>query len=478
MAGDSTFVDLRRLAAWFEASAGRPSWHVERLVQRIGAACVPLLGRELVAVDPRRREAARALLAALADAEARGRVIDELRRIAASDALDDAKVAALGLLAELGERGAARFADPLAIQKRSALALAAQLETASDIAEAADMMSRQLGDAEMVQLLEVMGAAAPAAARALGGELCVRLDVAIELRERIADLIAQLPVMQAPASATGPAPARRPPRPSHARVLVDAAARLVVVTWRKLSGERRWRRWAVLIDVAGRIEDCLHELCEEDAATLIDRLVADGYRLASEDVDRARTLVAAAARHSAGAHDAHERLGSAYYLGRDLLDLGDAHLGPAAHPASTALGRAVDLIAAKQPARAQTLLARCDPASPDVAAAQAACLLARGEPGEAIGHLVRAIEAEPEFPLHHWNLAAAARAIGDRATAHQALRRFVATSARPSGLYGDPDQPARVVQAERMIAELERTARLAGTPLARPRRKRRAAKRL
>src|SRR5690242_17614879 len=126
MAGESTFVDLRRLAAWFEASAlrapaerstrprdgsalpARPSWHLERLVQRLGAACVPLLGRELVASEPRRREAARALFAALAEGDARVRVIDELHRIAASDALDDAKVAALGLLAELGERGAAR----------------------------------------------------------------------------------------------------------------------------------------------------------------------------------------------------------------------------------------------------------------------------------------------------------------------------------------------------------------------------------
>ena len=459
MAGESTFVDLRRLAAWFGAPPARPSWHLERLVQRLGAACVPLLGRELVARDPRRREAARALFAALADGDARARVIDELRRIAASDAVDDAKVAALGLLAELGERGAARFADPLAIQQRSALALAAQLESAADIAEAADMMSRQLAETEMVQLLEVMAGAAPAAARALGGELCVRLDLAIELRERIADLVAQIP--------GAAAPPRRAPRPTHVRVLVDAAARLVVVAWRKLSGERRWRRWAVLIDIAGRIEDCLHELRDEDAAPLIERLVADGYRLASSDVERARTLVAAAARHSTSAHDADERLTSAYYVGRDLLDVGDAHLGPAAHPASTALGRAVELIAAKEPIRAQALLAHGDPASPDVAAALAACLLARGQPGEAIPHLARAIEAEPAFPMHHWNLAAAAHAAGDHATAHEALRRFVATSAQPSGLYADPDQPARVVQAERMIAELERTARLAGTPLRR-----------
>src|SRR5439155_26291769 len=115
MGAETAFVDLRRLADWFAALASRshaaPALQVERIVVRLGVTCVPLLGRELCARQTSRREAARVALAHLASREPeRARVIDELRRIAASAASDDGKVCALGLLAELGERGAASFA--------------------------------------------------------------------------------------------------------------------------------------------------------------------------------------------------------------------------------------------------------------------------------------------------------------------------------------------------------------------------------
>jgi hypothetical protein len=92
----------------------------------------------------------------------------------------------------------------------------------------------------------------------------------------------------------------------------------------------------------------------------------------------------------------------------------------------------------------------------------AACLLGQARADEAVPHLLRACELEPSWPLHQWNLAAAYHAIADAALCHQALRRFVATSATPSALAGDPDQPARLASANRMIAELERVAKLAG----------------
>jgi len=110
------------------------------------------------------------------------------------------------------------------------------------------------------------------------------------------------------------------------------------------------------------------------------------------------------------------------------------------------------------------LLARCED-SAEVAAAIAACLLAQQRPGDAVTHLARACELDPAWPLHHWNLAAACHAIGDVVQCYQALRRFVATSGEPTGLAADPDQPARVAQACRLVAELERTARLAGKRL-------------
>ncbi|HEY1557823.1 MAG TPA: hypothetical protein VGF94_23485 [Kofleriaceae bacterium] len=465
MEGPSAFVDLRRLMDWFASLAGGArATQVEKIVARLGSTCVPLLGRELAGADGRRREAARAGLASLAIGETRVRVVAELRRVAASDAGDDGKVCALGLLAELGERGAAQFVDGPAVQRRSALALAAQLDTPAEIAAAADMMVRQLGT-DVLHLLGVLADAVPTAAHRLAAELGARLDLEGELRERVADFALASP-------ATEPSRARRSPRAEIA-VLVDAAARLVVVASHKVLGEKRWRRWAVLVDQRGLIDDCLHDdrACD-DAAALIESLVDDGYRVASRDSDHARALVAAAARRTGD----HGTLDSAYYLGRDLLDLRDAHLGAHVQPASTTLGRAIELIEDGEHGRAQALLARCDLAQPEAAAAAAACALAAGQAADALDHLTRAIEGEPEWPLHHWNAAAACHQLGDARGCYHALRRFVATSARPTGLYADPDQPGRVALAMRLIAELERTSRLAGTPLHR-RKRRRTAKR-
>ncbi|MBV8756354.1 MAG: hypothetical protein JO257_03700 [Deltaproteobacteria bacterium] len=480
---DTAFGDLQRLAQWFAMPSGLRTkgaspLRVERLVHRLGATCVPLLGRELCHGDPRRRDSARAALAHLASTDARTRVIAELRRIAGSAAADDGKVCALGLLAELGERGTASFADPMAIQRRSALALAAQLDTQADVAAAADLMIRQLAPDDRLQLLIVMSQAALPAAQRLAAELCVRLDLPADHRERINDVV--FGMHDCDASEAVEAPAARPPRPTHVAILVDAAARLVVVASRKVAGERRWRRFAVLIHRDGHIEDCLHEDAADDHAPLIANLVNDGYRVASSDLERARGIVAAAARQSiasiATPIDAEPpRLPSSYYLGRDLLDLGDAHLGGRAHahPTSSTLGRAVELIADGEPARAQLLLARCAKDSADAVAAHAAALVAQGHLADALPLLHRACELESPFALHHWNLASVLHQLGDRDGCMVALRRFLQASVAPSGLIGDPDQPARVGLAHRMVAELQRTARLYRTP----RRKRRATRR-
>jgi hypothetical protein len=487
MEAENAFVDLRRLADWFSSLPAAPprALSIERVVVRLGATCVPLLGRELASLEPRRREAARVALGQLAMKPAvRERVLAELRTIAASDACDDGKVCALGLLAELGERGAARFADPSAIQRRSAVALAAQLDNAADVAAAADMMIHQLGDDEIVHLIDVMVEASAGAAYHLAVELCARLDVATDTRERIAERAlggdAPLPVAE---------PAR-PHRATHCAVLVDTTGRAVVVASRKVSGERRWRRWAVLLSTAGVIDDCIHEEltgADGDHAPLVASLVADGYQVVTTELERARGLVATAARHSSEPPGA---LTSAYYLGRDLLDLGEAHLGGRihAHPTSNTLGRAVELIADDEIARALLLLARCAE-SADVAAATAACLIAQQRHVDALPHITRAIELEPDFPLHHWNHAAVLHQLGDAAGTYHALRRFLATSSNPTGLFADPDQPSRVALATRMIADLERIARLTTQRLgrlgrhgrhgrlARPRRRRRSSKR-
>src|SRR5262249_43929444 len=121
----------------------------------------------------------------------------------------------------------------------------------ADIAGAADLMIRQLDDADLEQMLQILVDVAPAAAHRLAGELAVRLDLPLVQRERLAAVVEPV--------APDLAPLPRAARPTQVTVLVDAAARLVVVASRKSIGSRRWRRWAVLIGPSGRIEDCLHE---------------------------------------------------------------------------------------------------------------------------------------------------------------------------------------------------------------------------
>lgn len=482
MGVDGAFGDLRKLADWFSTSPQRTSVQVERIARRLGATAVPLLGRELRHADPRRRDAARDALALLATTPARARVISELRTVTHETGTDEPKVCALGLLSELGEHAEARFADPSAMQRRSALALAAQLDTPADVANAADLMIKQLEIDDIGQMLELLVESAPEAAYRLAAELGVRLDLDAEQRARIAAIVA--PLDQEPRATSGTT--RRVQRAPQVAVLVEtrqavddddddtdeAPPRIVVVASRKIAGERRYRRWAVLVDAGGRIADCLHEddaAEDADAAPIIAALLADGYSLASSDVEHARNVVASAARVTA---NEPERLTSAYYLGRDLLELGDAHVSElrariGRDPTALMLGRAVELLATGDHARAATLLERCDADHPDVAAARAACALATGHPAAAVEPLNRAIAAEPTWPLHHWNLAVALQQLGDTRGCYHALRRFVATSGAPSGLDADPDQPGRIAWAERMVAELERAARLAGTSLRR-----------
>lgn len=479
MAVDGAFGDLRKLADWFSAHAESASLSdhrtaslrsMERIIRRLGSTAIPLLGRELGGTDARRREAAREALAWLATTStpARPRVIGALKTVTSGAARDEAKACALGLLAELGERALARFTDPLAMQRRTALELAGQLATPAEIASAAELMVRQLAVDEIVQIVEILVESQPVAAARLGTELAARLDLGADIRERIETLLDGIAL----ADVSDPVHRRRPARPATVAVLVDAAARLVVVASRRLPGARRWRRWAVLIGATGRIDDCLHEEDagdDGDTAPLVARLCADGYRVASTELERARTVVLTAARLTAA------ELPTSYYLGRDLLALGDAHVRGRARrdPDRQLLARAVERLASNDAAGALALLAACDPANPDVAAALAATYLALGRASDALGPLEVAVAAEPGWPLHHWNHAAALHALGDASGTHGALCRFVAASASPSGLYGDPQQPERVARAERMIAELERSARLAGTPLARRRRPRR-----
>ena len=113
-------------------------------------------------------------------------------------------------------------------------------------------------DEAAAHLVEVMVEASPGAAYHLAVELCARLDLDGATRERIAEL--------ALGGSTPLSCVRGAQRPTQVAVLSDhGSQRVVVVASRKVAGERRWRRWAVLIGAHGAIEDCLHEDRSNDA---------------------------------------------------------------------------------------------------------------------------------------------------------------------------------------------------------------------
>jgi len=386
-------------------------------------------------------------------------MVQELRSIASSDADDRCKVFTLGLLAELGERGSARFADPEAVARNSAAAFAAQLDSPAEIAVAADMIMRQLSDAAMLSLLLSLRQTAPERANRLAAELCGRHDVHAQLREHITQI--------APPSAATAAVDPRPSQPIRCVVLERShisepapagGARWIVVSSRKLPGRRQWRLWGVFICAAGTIDDCVYEAAspDPDAAHWIARLTAGGYVAIHTRMEDVQRLVAQAARTARGvgrgAASGGANLPSSYYLGRDLLDLGNAHASPDASPcAFNPLGLAVERIASDDVQGAKSLLAHCDADNTDVVAANAACALAEGDCTTAAKLLSRAIDAEPSWPLHHWNLSVALHQLGDLPGSHQALQRFLVTSSAPSGLDADPDQAGRIARANGVL---------------------------
>lgn len=489
----SSFEALRRLATCFEKLDARAA---RKLIVRLGAVALPMLTRELAGeraphlaaarlVD--RRELAASLLTTLvAEHPAlRARALRELAAVEQRGPAEhraDFAARARALAAELGSSAprptaahraagiaaAASGPEDEAAQRQNALALAGELHSPADVAAAADLMTKQLDGAEMLSLLETMTETAPDAATALLRELSGRLDLDSGVRSELRALAAAAHVQPPPS----PAPAtagERPRRPSRAGLsstvlLEDGKGSQVIVAVRRRGAQRRWRRFAVLIGADGALEDCLYEddvpaaeLGDPMSAPLLSGLVAEGFRViaeGSEGAGRARGLAAEAVRRAAAIP---HRLTSAYFLGRDILELGDVHLGPRSSHGelASAIGRAVDLLAAGEVARAQEVAARCArvaPDDPDVASTLGQCHLAAGELTAAAEWLARAAAAEPSWPMHHWNLAAVHHRADCSAACAEALAAFLSAVEQRGEAVRDRELDERVAMARRYVA--------------------------
>jgi hypothetical protein len=469
-----TLAQLRRLAASFGLQRlPADERAVKRIALGLGPSAVPTCLRELAGSDASRRQWAAALLAEIARGH-RERVLRGLRDLLAGEAGDEAKIDGLGLLAELGEDSApTRFADPAAIQRRSVEQLADHLSgAAAEVASTADMVLHQLPPDDLLDLVEALADQAPDRAARLVDELLVRLDIDAALRSDLRRIGA--PLRRTPAA---PAPLGRP---SLLAVLADDTGRTVVAVCRRGDTPRQWRGFSILIDDRGLLVDAVHDDdCSPQRLTtrVIAPLRTDGYRDRATPLATVRRMVGDAARRAGAAG----RLPRGYYLGRDLLELGDVHVAgrelPDEH--ATLLGRAVDLLAQGEATRARPLLERCAAACPEDAEAVSSlglCLLAEGDASAAAGWLERAVLLDPGWPVHHWNAAAAAHRAGRTGACYLALRTFVELAASAPAAARGADHDHRVELARRFLADYERMCRLDGEdPVARASAERRRA---
>lgn len=436
------FADLRRLAqhlADLDGEAARDA------LAGIGGTAIPLLSRQALSPAATRAALARNLLCELVASrpELAARAAAQLTA-SMEGACDRVKTSALLALERLGSPlPATSFRDPREVEEQSARAVAHQLASAADVAAAAALMMERLEAGELLGLLERIAANEPLKAGWLARELSGRLDLDSELRGEVRRVCASHELSEEAALPRGP------------------GAVEVVVLDRPTGGtcvvacSKDGRHLVLEVDATGHLESCEYSSATPAAARARVRAsLREGYRLRSRDAGHARSLCTAAIRRAAGRPGG---LPAAYYLGRDLLELYEVHLERRSRHESlaTAVGRAVDLLAAGEVTQAKELAEACVAAAPehvDAVAALGLCLLATDEAQTAVALLERAAASEPRWAMHHWNLAAAHHRLGDHDECARALAAFLEASERRGALAIERDHEHRVALARRYVA--------------------------
>jgi len=220
----------------------------------------------------------------------------------------------------------------------------------------------------------------------------------------------------------------------------------------------------------GRIEDCLHEDDggdDGDAAPLIANLCADGYRVAStpSSTPPRRRIRRTRDRHH-DPPDGTNALASSYYVGPRSPRSRRRALGDRAAQPSATLARALEHLATTRP-RAPRSSSPLRSANADVAPRPPRSSSHATSPRPRSRPIERALTVEPEWPLH----------TGTRCRAPPARRSEAVASTRCAGSCRRARcRPAstrirsagRVALAERMMADLERTARVTARACAAP----------
>jgi tetratricopeptide (TPR) repeat protein len=435
------FPKLRRLSLSFDdLSGGRPrSRSVEQAALEVatglGATALPLCLRHFAGGDEDRAAWAHAILFHIArDPAVQGRLAAGLdRAVRRAGAGERAVARGAALLAELGAEPAdgGDAAGGEAALRRSSRELALCLGTPADVARAGEHLLAELSPEQLVELFDDLLAAEPGSALILLDELLVRDGLDEECRHEL---------RQRRAAARQLAPAARPlrwRRRSRDQLSCRAAShpdgrRILLVTDRRRGRPPRQRALCVLVGSGGILLDGHYDEELPDGAVesqFVAPLERAGFGFAQVPLAVARGFLIEAARLAVQAGRALPR---PFYLGRHLLGLRDEHLdGTARCPATVdqaaLLERAIELLAAGEPAQALPLLERHVAAAPDDAEGHAQlglCRLALGDPPAALAELERATRLAPEEPLHHWNAAAAAHRAGLMGACYLSLEAY------------------------------------------------------
>jgi len=139
----------------------------------------------------------------------------------------------------------------------------------------------------------------------------------------------------------------------------------------------------------------------------------------------------------------------------------DATASKREREAAHALERGLEYLEAGRPQAALRRLTRFVRTYPEHAEGRSAlgvCLLQLGEPEQAMVHLARAAELEPDEPLHRWNQAAAAKQADRLGGAYLALREYLRLSLANDG---DVEEGAveRRAEAKSFVRAYERMLR-------------------
>ena len=502
------FVKLQHLVQSFEelgagvAPADAALRRALRLVVQLGATALPLCVRELAGSDARRACWAEVLLEQLgARPELHARVVAELRGLASEQSAhgETVRERARRMLGELGQRVSAPELDEpyqvsnLGSHRASGLASGlagadaapidatrlradmARMKTPAEVAQVADRMLAALESMALVLLVDELGEKDPARALRLADEILLHNDLDGQTRQSLRRVRAPLLMSLArPVGLAAVAAARAPVPAPGARVAAlvgrHANGRMVAIVSQPVivrPGERpaRVRVMCMLLAADGLLNDGLYG---EDFALrgleyeLLAPLRERGYRFATAGVDEAAELVRAGAR---AALCLGRVLPRAFYLGRDLLGIGDQHAAGlrTTDEDGPLLDRGLQFLDEALPERARPLLERYVHRVPESAeghAGLARCLLALDDLEPARAQLIQAIALDPDNPLHHWNLAAIAHRQGRAGGCYLALLDYLDLVGEDTFDAGTGPCDARLETARAFVDEYDRLAQI------------------